>query len=262
MAFFKSLLLAFSMFSTIPMPKVDWNEKNMRYLMCAFPLVGLVIGALFWLAWHLVGFLPEESEGGMMARRILPLVLLLIPLAVTGGIHMDGFMDTCDALASHADREKKLAIMKDSHAGAFAVMGAVLYFLCDFVLLGEWCRFSLGVLPLVFVFSRLLSAFSVAVFSPAKESGLVRTFADAGARRFTAVWSVFWFLLAAFSAVWFFRLQALAVIGAQLLVFVCYFLLTRRHFGGITGDTAGWFVQVAEIISFAAAFVLRLCQCG
>ena len=45
-----------------------------------------------------------------------------LPLLVTGGIHADGFCDTVDALSSHAEREKMLEILKDSHCGAFAVI--------------------------------------------------------------------------------------------------------------------------------------------
>lgn len=46
----------------------------------------------------------------------------LIPIAVTGGFHIDGFMDTMDAFHSYKPREEKLAILKDSHIGAFAVI--------------------------------------------------------------------------------------------------------------------------------------------
>ncbi|MBQ7157937.1 MAG: adenosylcobinamide-GDP ribazoletransferase [Treponema sp.] len=254
---FASVLLAFSMFSAIPMPRTEWNEKNMRYMMCAFPLVGVVIGALVQGVWALASCAGAEADFCAMVRRLMPLVLVLIPVAVTGGIHVDGFMDTCDALSSHADREKKLAIMKDSHAGAFSVLGCVLYFLADFVLFGEWCRGSIGVLPLIFVFSRLLSAFSVATFPIAKDSGLVRTFSDAGAKRFTAVWCAFWFVSLAVVAVFCFRWQGGAVVLAQVIVFAWYFVMTRRQFGGITGDTAGWFVQMAEIVSLAAGLFAR-----
>ena len=44
MTFFETVAVAFSMFSALPMPQVDWNERNMRYSLCAFPLVGALIG--------------------------------------------------------------------------------------------------------------------------------------------------------------------------------------------------------------------------
>ena len=46
MRFFESLAIGVSMYSKIPMPRVEWNEKNMKYAMCFFPLVGVVTGIL------------------------------------------------------------------------------------------------------------------------------------------------------------------------------------------------------------------------
>jgi adenosylcobinamide-GDP ribazoletransferase len=52
MTFLRSIVVAFSMFSRIPMPKVDWKPENMRYALAAFPLVGCVIGLALWgWAW-------------------------------------------------------------------------------------------------------------------------------------------------------------------------------------------------------------------
>ena len=122
MAFLRAVALAFGLFSRIPVPRVAWSARNMRFLLCAFPLVGVVVGAAVAAAVLFV-------RDGLLVS----LCAVVFPVAVTGGIHFDGFMDTCDALASHAGRERKLAIMQDSHAGAFAVLGCVLYVLAQFV---------------------------------------------------------------------------------------------------------------------------------
>ena len=107
----QTMAVAFAMFSALPVPQFTWNSKNMRYALCAFPLIGGVIGAL----WSLCGALPLPDmirAGGFC----------LIPVLVTGGIHLDGYADTSDALSSYGDREKKLEILKDPHCGAFAVI--------------------------------------------------------------------------------------------------------------------------------------------
>ena len=103
-------------------------------MLVALPLVGLVIGGAEWL-WFLfrswLSFGPVLHGVGMT----------LIPLLLTGGIHLDGFMDTVDALKSHAAPEKKRAILKDPHAGAFAVIGLAAYLLLWFGLCVELpCR--------------------------------------------------------------------------------------------------------------------------
>lgn len=89
----RSLCIAFSTYSRIPVPQVAWTDENRKYSMCFFPLIGAVIGLLLW-GWlalcDVLGF-------GALLRGA---VGALLPILVTGGIHMDGFMDTSDALAS------------------------------------------------------------------------------------------------------------------------------------------------------------------
>ena len=119
----QTIAVAFAMFSAIPVPQFEWNEKNMRYAMCAFPLIGVVIGA----AWCVCGALPLPGLAKAAG-------FALIPVWITGGIHLDGYADTCDALSSYGDREKKLEILKDPHCGAFAVIRLCSYFLAYFAL--------------------------------------------------------------------------------------------------------------------------------
>ena len=116
----RAAIIAFSMYSRIPMPMFEWKEEDMKYAMCFFPAIGAVIGAVFFGMYLL---LDRILTGKILAAGIL----LAVPLFITGGIHMDGFMDTCDARASYGDREKKLGILKDTHTGAFAVIFGGLY---------------------------------------------------------------------------------------------------------------------------------------
>ncbi len=87
----------------------------MRYMMCFFPLIGVVIGVLL----QGLGILCTWLSFGDTMRGAS---FVLLSVLVTGGIHMDGFLDTTDALSSWQPREKKLEILKDSHAGAFAII--------------------------------------------------------------------------------------------------------------------------------------------
>ena len=99
-----SLVIAFGMYSAIPMPRVDWDGEGMKYVFCFFPLVGLPVAGALWL-WAL--FCRALGLG----EALLAAGLTLLPLAVTGGIHMDGYLDTADARCSFGDREKKLEIL-------------------------------------------------------------------------------------------------------------------------------------------------------
>src|SRR5699024_7231861 len=123
----ETLAVAFGMFSAVPAPQPAWNEKNMRYALCAFPLVGAAVALVFG-AW-----------GWAAAALDLPVLLraagfCLLPVWITGGIHLDGYADTCDALASYASQEERLAILKDPHCGAFAVIRLCSWFVADLAL--------------------------------------------------------------------------------------------------------------------------------
>jgi len=146
----------------------------MRYMMCFFPFVGIVIGALM-AGWS---FLSGKLGVGDSLRSV---IYVLIPVLVTGGIHLDGLLDTADALSSWQPREKKLEILKDSNAGAFAVIVACCYFLACF---GFWTELSgrqVLVLSGGYVLSRSMSGLSVASFPCARKTGTVATFFRRGA---------------------------------------------------------------------------------
>ena len=243
MTVLQTIAVAFAMFSALPVPQFEWNEKNMRYAMCAFPLIGLVCGGL----WCLCGVLPLPE----LARAA---AFCLVPVAVTGGIHLDGYADTSDALSSYGDREKKLEILKDSHCGAFAVIRLCCYFVAYFGLCGS-VRFTprAGLCwTLALVLERALSGFAVAAFPLAKDTGLAHTFATAAGGFFLLVG---WFALC---CGWQMALTVLgggALAAAALLAMSRYYFVAKKQFGGITGDLAGWFLQRAELWMLAALAV-------
>ena len=255
-----SLCLALSTFSKIPAPRAEWSAKNMRYMMCFFPLVGVVqalCGALLCLLRTKAGF--------ARADEVFALFLTLLPVFLTGGIHLDGFMDTVDALASRAPRERKLEILKDSRVGAFAVLAAACYVLSYFVLSlvfvsrnsspGNFSFLRIFCLFLIFAVSRLFSALAVCAFPFAKNSGLARTFSDSSSKICTIVWCSLFLILSFFLLIFFGGRSGIAACVLSLCAFAWYFFMSRREFGGITGDLAGWFVQVCEVLGLFGAAV-------
>ena len=141
MKWIRSFIIAFSMYSKIPMPRVEWTTSSMQYAFCFFPLVGAVNGALTWGAGHVLFAL---RDAGKLPALFPAVFLTILPLLVTGGIHMDGFLDTSDARHSYGEREQKLAILKDPHTGAFAVISAAIYLLWSLAL---WSAADEKVLP-------------------------------------------------------------------------------------------------------------------
>lgn len=236
----RPLIIAFSMYSRIPMPTVDWDKDSMRYAICFFPFVGLVIGAL-----EMAVFLLLEMIG--LGRTLTACVLAAVPLLVTGGIHMDGFMDTADALSSHADRERKLEIMKDPHIGAFAVIYFGVYTLIYTGLLSEMGKESVAVFSLGFFLSRALSGIFFTAFPNAKSTGLAAKWSEMTSKRNAVI-------IMCAEAVVCVLLMLAANKGQALLavIFSAVISLYHRHnciknFGGITGDLAGYFLQLEEL---------------
>ena len=127
---FKSIIIAFSTYSKIPVPRVEWNKKSMKYSLCFFPLVGAVTGVIGYLLLYAMEFLKF--------RNILKAALLaVLPVVINGGIHMDGFLDTVDAKSSYKPMEEKLKILKDPNTGAFAVIYGIVYMIAVFGLFSE-----------------------------------------------------------------------------------------------------------------------------
>ena len=237
MIVYETVVVAFSLFSALPMPRVDWNARNMKYSLCAFPLVGVVIGLACrgWDALAVWLSLPALLRGAG---------LCLVPVLITGGIHLDGYADTCDALASHSDAETMQRILKDPHMGAFAAIRLCAYLIASFALWTAIPTVRLGALLRLFGLSRALSALALTLFPLREGSGLARSFAEAAdKKRVRAILiptaAVFALLLAA-SGGW-------AAALACLPVFWYYRRLCVRCFGGLSGDLAGWFLQTAEL---------------
>lgn len=255
----KSFVVAFSTYSKIPMPKIEWDEKSMKYSMCFFPFVGVVIGILAMGSYQVCRWM--ELSG--LLRGV---ILTAIPILLTGGIHMDGFMDTIDAKSSYRSKEERLEILKDPHAGAFAIIYGCLYLLCSVSIFAELEGVQIAFVAWGYVYSRILSGLSVVTFQKAKKTGMLSETANNSAK------SVRWILLVELlvligilfigscfygeyikdTAIFWY---SVVVMVAGLLTFLYYGYTARKWFGGITGDLAGYFLQICELFIIVGVMV-------
>lgn len=131
---FDGLGMAWGMFLAIPCPLRCWNEDAREQMLLWLPGVGLLVGGI----WVGLFFLLKNAAAPLRA-----LLLAAAPWLVTGFIHLDGYMDVCDAVLSRRELSVRQKILKDSHCGAFAVIGMVLLALAQWSLLfaadgGSW----------------------------------------------------------------------------------------------------------------------------
>ena len=246
----RALVIAFSMYSQIPMPQFTWQDKEMKYAFCFFPWVGAAIGGITMFWWWFCG---KFSVGNVA----FAMIGTAIPLAVTGGFHVDGFMDTMDALGSWGDKEKKLEILKDSHNGAFAVIGICCYFT---VSLGVWSEIRTEMLPVVaagYVISRALSGIAVVTFPAARRSCLVKTFQDGAQKKAVRITMIVYLILAAVYLYFCSPVGMAVLLIIAGVVFGYYYRMSRKQFGGVTGDLAGYFLQICELALLVGGLIVQ-----
>lgn len=240
------------MYSKLPMPRVEWDEDSMAWVFCCFPLVGAVIGMVLYGWLHLAHWLTLGSS-------LTALGGLMLPLWISGGIHMDGLCDTCDALGSHQTREKKLEILKDSRTGAFGVIGCGLYLIALYAgwttLQGSEAAFR--VLALIPVFSRGCSGLMAVTCPNARGSGLLFTFTQKSVIKANRLVSCLWLLVTGGFILFLGKCMGVAALVAMGLVSVYYLTMSKKEFGGITGDLEGWYLQMLELFGLLAVAVVE-----
>ena len=249
MSIIKSLVIAFSMYSKIPMPHLELDEKDMKYVMGFFPLIGFITGALVY-GWIYAGeilYVPDISR---------TLVLIILPVIITGGIHVDGYMDTCDALNSYGDREKKLAILKDSHIGAFAVIMLAAYGL---IYVGAFSEIydtkALLIVCIGFALARCLSGIGVVTLPSARGDGMLFEAASHAQGRIVKGTLLVQGVICMAGMLWISWKIGIAVVAAAFVSYYYYEYRSKKEFGGITGDTAGYFVVICETAMVVAAAI-------
>lgn len=244
-----SFIIAFSMYSKIPMPRVEWTKNNMRYALCFFPFVGVLVGAIEYLVSLFLLYFH-------VSKIIIGAVLIFVPIIITGGIHLDGFVDTVDAVMSYKTKEEKLKILDDPHVGAFSVIWCVMYLILSFAFFSEISRKTVCFIAYIFVFSRILSGISVISFPKAKE-GLVKTFSDSSDKKvFGGLISELF--IAILFTIYFCGFMFLIPVGSALLAFLFYYILSKKIFGGTSGDQCGAFLCIVELIMLCCTYIIGL----
>ena len=248
MRLFKSFIACFSTYSKIPMPTVDLDSEDMKYVFVFFPIVGVVIGVLEYIS-----FILCTNFG--LPRFFRACIAVIIPIILTGGIHIDGYMDTKDALCSYGDKEKKLAIMKDPHTGGFAIINLIVYMICYIAFMYIVNEKSIIYVCYSFVFSRILSGISVVTIKSAKANGMLSSVKNNSEQR--KVFVVLLVMTAVISA--FLFTIDIRNTSVFLIISVLGFLIYKRkvlkEFDGITGDTSGYFLCVMELVFLIAASI-------
>lgn len=234
----KGLLVAIQFLTRLPTPRIAVSSEEFAASMRWFPAVGLIVGALV-------------AGAGWAGARIDPwtgaLCALIVWVAVTGALHLDGLGDIADASgAAHKDRERLLAALSDPHVGSFAVVAITLHLIAKLVLLHALLDREMLIAIALVPFAARIGPLIWSRALPDLHAGLGSRFRNA----LRPVDFVIWGLLLA-AAAW-----ASPSLIAAPLVFLLWGWWLLRKIGGISGDGHGAGIEVGESLLLAAALLL------
>ena len=234
----KGLIVAIQFLTRLPTPRFAVSSAEFAASMRWFPAVGLIVGAIV-------------AAGGRAGAAIDPwtgaLVALLVWVAATGALHLDGLGDIADASgAAHKDREQLLAVLADPRVGSFAVVTIALQLIAKLVLLHALVDRQAFVAIAVIPFAARIGPLVWSRALPDLHAGLGSRFRNVVRPIDFAIWSVL--LLA---AAW-----ASPSLLAAPAIFAVWRWWLLRNIGGISGDGHGAGIEMGESLLLAAALLV------
>ncbi|MDZ5474213.1 adenosylcobinamide-GDP ribazoletransferase [Bacillus sp. 31A1R] len=258
MKWIKGFLINLQFFTSIPIPiALPMDQGHLRHAIKTFPILGLFQGLLYALILFL---LTEWSPFSALAIAFL---LWLLTIVITGGIHLDGWMDASDAYFSYQSTEKRLEIMSDPRTGAFGVLSVLVLLSSRFLFIYEIIErvnlVSYLLIALIPFFSKLVMGMLLLTVPSAKDKGLAIMFQQAAKPSSLAAYPFYIVICIALLTFLDLYLIVLALI-LNLVALGCYFVIrakVRRWFGGITGDVVGASVEGTEILLWMTVWLLH-----
>ena len=240
-------LLAWQFFSAVPIKKqLDMNAKSVTWMYGFLPIVGLLMGSIISSGVFILSHYSEISD------LLLAILIVIGMIVLTGGLHLDGWIDMSDAFFSYGEKEKRLEILDDPRTGAFGVISVFCLLVLKIGVIYEMLLHGqLAIVPfLIFIpfIARMGMLLYFVTMQPAKEKGLAAYFKGSVIQNNLAVLIgvqsilafVFWFYVGIFS------LFILVVV--MLLAVVIYRNWSKKHFGGVTGDLLGALGEGLEVV--------------
>lgn len=240
--------LALQFFTSIPIKKeLPLGRKEVTAMYIALPFVGAVIGIVMYAVSVLMFDLLS------MGPLLTAVFIVLTGIVLTGGLHLDGWADTGDAFFSYKDREKRLAILEDPRLGAFGAMGLVMLIVVkvalfnELLLRGEMSMVLFMTVPFLaragmtiyFTTTPLAKNKGIAHFF--KEKMLGKTIIGGSLANVTIA-----LLLLGIESGTLFVPVTLAVL--LTLAIILYRKWSLHHFGGVSGDLCGTFIEGGEAL--------------
>lgn len=258
MKFMKGLLINIQFFTAIPITlELPMDKEHLRKAVQAFPLLGLIQGIVYSVVLYL------SFEYTPFSHLTIAFLLWLVTILLTGGIHLDGWMDASDAYFSYQDQGKRLEIMKDPRTGAFGVLSILVLLSCRFLFIYESTAKVENILFIMIAAIPFLSKSIMGVLlltvKSAKNEGLGTLFQSAAKPK--TLWPYPIYVVGLLFLVFLLMKEEFLLISLLILVAACCLFFFRRNavkwFGGITGDVLGAAVEGTELILWMTVWLLH-----
>jgi adenosylcobinamide-GDP ribazoletransferase len=247
--YFKGLYMSFGMFCAVPLPFRAWDERAKNLMLPCLPLVGAFIGALWWGITRLLML----TEINMIFAAAL---VAVAPFIASGFLHLDGYMDTSDALLSCRTIEERQRILKDPHIGSFAAVMLAILFVMQLAAVFSVVEKGAGLALLIVIpiISRCCSALAVLCLKPMPQSGYANMFRQ-GAALMHKVFIFFVAIMAIALSYLFAQELALIVAASVTAGSVGAILWAFQGMKGMSGDLAGFALAIGELCGLVALAV-------
>jgi len=192
---------------------------------------------------------------GFLPNLIRAAFILIVSIIVTGGIHLDGFADTCDGFYGLKPKEKILEIMHDSRIGVMGVIGIISLLLLKFTLIVSLPKDLLyKSLILMATFARWSQVLCCYTSNYARKDGKAKFFVEYAKGKDVIIGGLL--ILALFLSMA--KLKGILVFILMLLSVLLFIQYVKRKIGGMTGDTIGAISEVAEVVILFFVILVHL----
>ncbi len=245
----KGILLLFQFMTRLPIPgKPVYDSKELGKNFKLFPIVGMLIGIILFVTYQVLGLFIDS-------KLAIAILVVLMEVVVTGGLHLDGLADTFDGIFSYRSKQRMLEIMKDSRLGTNGAIALILSFMIKTFLIAEAGPGALLIMP---VLGRLAPVVNAA-FSPyARGTGMAKEFVgntNSGGVIIAALLSAGYIFgakadIGGSLTAWFILIPVVIVLAW------IFGKVMERKIGGVTGDTLGAVLELTEAIVLLAACII------
>ncbi|MFZ7102600.1 MAG: adenosylcobinamide-GDP ribazoletransferase [Peptococcaceae bacterium] len=244
----KSFLAAMQFMTRIPINKtIVASEAEMGSSSKYFPIIGFIIG--FFL------FIIDQLSSLLLPSLVVGAILLIAEVLITGGLHVDGYLDTMDGLLSSRPKETALEIMKDSRVGAHSVTAFFALFILKYsIIVGLLNTNSIYGIFLMPIVGRWVMQFCICFFPYARENGLGKIFSISSDKRDWYFSTLTFMLIILFFLPW----NYLLVITITFLIMLTPILKINKFLNGHTGDTYGAINELTEVLFIFLCLLLRI----